>query len=131
MVRRSVPSPANVLEQFFGCFESGDFAGAGALVARDAAISIFGADEAPVELRGLEEFLTWYSRRRELLGDSFEYRVEELLPGERHAVALITLSRVADGRRIEWRQVAVYDVGDGRITALRGYEEPQTRSGRW
>lgn len=126
-----MPSPANVLEQFFGCFESGDFAGAGALVARDAAISIFGADEAPVELRGLEEFLTWYSRRRELLGDSFEYRVEELLPGERHAVALITLSRVADGRRIEWRQVAVYDVGDGRITALRGYEEPQTRSGRW
>lgn len=124
-------SPFDAVREFFASFDRGDLAGARRLLADDAVIRLFVSGEDEVELRGFDEFVSWYSRRRELLEDSFEYRVEELLPGDRYAVALITLSREADGRRTNWRQVAVYAVEDGVITALRGYEEPQARSGRW
>ena len=130
MIRR-VPSPLEAVQEFFACFDRGDLAGAGQLVAVDAVITLFLSGEDPVELRGFEDFVSWYSHRRELLGDSFSYRVEELLPGNRHAVALITLSRGADAPPTNWRQVAVYTVDEGVITALHGYEEPQTRSGSW
>ena len=126
-----VPSPFEVVLEFFACFDRGDLERAGQLVAEDAVITLFVSGEDPVELRGFESFVAWYSRRRELLGDSFSYRVEELLPGIRHAVALIALSRGAGARRTNWRQVAVYTVDEGVVTALRGYEEPQTRSGSW
>ena len=127
----AVASPFDAVEEWFACFARSDLAGARRLLADDALIALFASEEEQVELRGFEEFVAWYARRRELFGGSFEYRVEELLPGDRYAVALITLSRAAEGRRSEWRQVAVYAVEDGVITALRGYEEPQTRSGRW
>jgi ketosteroid isomerase-like protein len=126
-----VPSALEVVQEFFACFDRGDLARAGQLVADDAVITLFVSGEDPVELRGFENFVSWYSRRRELLGDSFSYRVDELLPGNRHAVALIALSRGADARRTNGRQVAVYTVDRGVITALHGYEEPQTRSGSW
>ncbi len=118
------------VQEFFACFDRGDLARAGQLVADDAVITLF-LPEDLVELRGFENFVSWYARRRELLGESFSYRVEELLPGNRHAVALITLSRGAGARRTSWRQVAVYTVDEGVITALHGYEEPQTRTGSW
>jgi len=126
-----VRSPFEAVQEFFACFDRGDLARASELVAGDAVITLVLSGEDPVELRGFEEFVSWYSRRRELLGDSFSYRVEELLPGNRHAVALITLSRGADAQPTNWRQVAVYTVDEGVITALHGYEEPQTRSGSW
>lgn len=126
-----VPAPVEVVREFFACFDRGDLARAGQLVADDAVITLFVSGEDPVELRGFEKFVSWYSRRRELLGDSFSYRVDELLPGNRHAVALIALSCGADARRTNWRQVAVYTVDEGVITAIHGYEEPQTRSGSW
>ncbi len=117
--------------EFFACFDHGDLVRARRLLADDAVVALFVSGEELVELRGFDEFVSWYSRRREFLGDSFEYRVEELLPGDRYAVALITLCREVDGRPTNWRQVAVYEVEDGVITALRGYEEPQMQSGRW
>ena len=125
-----MPSPLEAVQEFFACFDRGDLARAGQLVADDAVITLF-LPEDLVELRGFENFVSWYARRRELLGESFSYRVEELLPGNRHAVALITLSRGAGARRTSWRQVAVYTVDEGVITALHGYEEPQTRTGSW
>lgn len=41
------------------------------------------------------------------------------------------MSRTDEGQRTEWRQVAVYAVEDGVITAVRAYEEPAERSGHW
>ena len=107
-----MPSPFEVVLEFFACFDRGDLARAGQLVADDAVITLFVSGDDPVKLRGFENFVSWYSRRRELLGDSFSYRVDELLPGNRHAVALIALSRgsrraadeLAAGRRLHRRR---------------------------
>lgn len=73
----AVASPFDAVQEFFACFDRGDLAGARRLLANDAVIGLFVSGEDVVELRGFDEFVSWYSRRRELLGDSFEYRVEE------------------------------------------------------
>lgn len=110
------------VSQWFSCFARGDLTAARELFAPDGVFHVF-ADDA-TEIHGFAEFVAWYGRRRSLLGESFDYRVEELLAGSRHAVALLTLGRTAEGGRIEWRQVAVYRVDDGVITEVRAYEEP-------
>ena len=122
-------TPIEIVAEWFECFANGDLPGARDLFADDGVIHIFGEDAA--EIHGFDEFIAWFGRRRQSLGESFAYRVDELLAGNRHAAAMITLSRAIGGRRIEWRQLAVYRVEDGRITAVHAYEEPTDGSMSW
>lgn len=124
------PTPIETVKAWFDAFASGDLERARTLFAADGIVRVAG-DEAS-EIRGFDEFVGWYARRRRALGESFGYRVDDVLDGgSSHAAALITLSRTVDGRRIEWRQVAVYRVVDGVITEIHADEEPQDRSGSW
>ena len=116
--------PLETVSEWFACFERGDVEGARSLFAAGGVFAIFSGRDVQV-LRGFDEFLVWFRRRRETMGETFAYRVEEMLAGERHAAALITLSRVVDGRQAEWRQVAVYRVEQGVIVDARAYEEPE------
>ena len=115
-------NPKEIVSDWFDSFARGDLAAARRLVAADAVFRIFG--EETTEIHGFDEFLAWYSRRRASLGESFDYRIDELLGGTQHAAALLTLSRTADGRRFEWRQVAVYRIDNGLIAEVSAYEEP-------
>jgi ketosteroid isomerase-like protein len=121
-------TPIETVSEWFDCFARGDLAAARRLFAADGVFYVFASGKA-TEIRGYDQFLDWYGRRRESLGDSFEYRVDELLAGDRHAAALITLSRIAAGRRFEWRQVAVFEVQGGVITEARAYEEAERGGG--
>lgn len=123
-------TPIATLSDWLDCFARGDLASARQLFAADGVFYVFGSGEATV-LRGFDEFLAWYGNRRASLGDSFDYRVDELLAGSRHAAALITLNRTSGRRHTEWRQFAVYRVEGGVIVEARAYEEPERASGAW
>ena len=70
------------------------------------------------EVRGFDEFMAWYeARRRSHAG--FEYEVIDILGGEDHAAAVIRLRDTT----AEWRQVAVYEIAEGRITGMTAYED--------
>ena len=107
-------SPRAVVQAWFDAFAAGELEAARRLFAAGGVVH---AHEA--ELRGFDEVLAWFERRGALGGASFSYRLDELLGGESHAVALLTLS---DGRA-EWRQLAVYRVEGGRIAEVSLYEE--------
>ncbi len=84
-----------------------------ALMADDAVVSVPGA-----EVSGFDAFMDWYARRRSAL-PAFQYEVLDILGGERHAAAVI---RLTDGSRA-WRQVAVYEIAEGRIISMAAYED--------
>ncbi len=122
-------TPIEIVAAWFECFANGDLAAARELFDDDGVVRVFG--EYAAEIHGFDQFIAWFGRRRQSLGESFDYRADELLAGNRHAAALITLSRTIAGRRVEWRQLAVDRVEDDRITAVHAYEEPQHGSGSW
>ena len=117
--------PVETVSDYFACLERGDLRAARSLFADDALFTSFSGRDVYV-LAGFDDFLTWSGRRREAMGESFAYRLDELLAGERHAAALITFRRVdRSGRQREWREVALYRVERGVIVDARAYEEPE------
>ena len=121
--------PVETVSEYFACLARGDVEAARSLFADDALVTIFSGRGVHV-LDGFDDFLAWSGRREEAMGESFAYRVDELLGGERHAAALITFSRVVGGRQREWREAAVYRVKEGVIVEVRAYEEPEERNAR-
>ena len=110
--------PRAVVQVWFDAFAAGELDAARTLLASDGVVHAHGA-----ALRGFDEVLAWLERRGALGGASLSYRLDELLGGSRHAVALLTLS---DGER-RWPQVAVYRVEEGRIAEVWLYEDEQER----
>ena len=84
------------------------------LVTDDCVLHAGDEDGSRRQLRGFEEFLAWYGRKRARMGDSSAFEVEELLSGKRYGAALLRLSAGAE----EWRQVAVYRIRSGRIAEI-------------
>ena len=111
-------TPLDVVQRWFDAWERGDLDAARALLAPGAPVAVFGQRSA--SLQGFDEFLAWYGERRAHVSD-FSYRVDELLSGEQHVAALITLRQ--GGR--EFRQVALYRVDGNAITEMEAYEEPR------
>lgn len=106
-------SPASVLSAWFAAHNAGDMAAARALMIERAVIQV--PDAA---LHGFDEFMQWYANRRATI-PGFHYEVLDILGGEGHAAAVI---RLHDGAR-SWRQIAVYAIADGQITAMTAYED--------
>lgn len=73
---------------------------------------------------GFDDLLTWYGRRRENEGAGFDWQVQELLGGERYAVAVIRL--VSDARPGGWEQHAVYQIYEGKIREVWLHESVAT-----
>ena len=108
--------PDDVLRQWFAAHGRGDMEAARRLVDDDLIVVVPG-----VRLHGFDAFMKWYADRAEREGPSFGYAVDDVLGGESHAAAVLTLS---SGDR-SWRQVAVYAVARDRITWIWAVEEDE------
>lgn len=108
-----MPDPATVLRNWFTAHADGDLAAAGSLMSSSTTIRVDGQ-----VLHGFDEFMSWYDRRRASL-PGLRYEVLDVLGGETHAAAVIRLSA---GDRT-WRQVAVYEISEGRIVSVTAYED--------
>ena len=64
-------------------------------------------------LHGFDEFMDWYAQRRATYPE-FSYEVMDLLSGDHHAAAVLSLRSGEES----WRQLALYDVRDGKISAV-------------
>ena len=108
--------PIDLLTRWFTAHASGDLETARSLVDDDLRVVVPGA-----RLSGFDAFMAWFADRVKHEGPSFSYSVDELLGGERHAVALL---RITSGDR-SWRQVAVYAVVDNRIASIWAVEDDE------
>ncbi len=69
------------------------------------------------DLRGREAVLDMIRRALGTTGGTFDLRVTGTVETGSHVAALIAWSAEKDGRRIEGRELAVYEVRGGRIAA--------------
>ena len=111
-----VVQPLDVVRAWFDSHSRGDLASARALLAPDAPIH---GDE--LNLRGFDALMSWYDDRLRTR-QGFGYEIVDLLGGEHHAAAIIRLTDAAES----WRQVAVYEVEEGRITSIVNFEQHST-----
>ena len=105
--------PVDVLRRWFAAHASGDIAAARSLIEPSALVVVPGQ-----RLTGFDAFVDWY-RQRAAAEQDFSYHVEDLLSGETHAAAVLTLR---SGSR-EWRQVALYEIRGGRIRSIWAVED--------
>ena len=75
------------------------------------------------DLRGREAVLDMIRRALAATGGTFDLRVAETVETGSHVAARIAWSAERDGRRIEGRELAVYEVRDGRIAGARFHPE--------
>ena len=68
-------------------------------------------------LRGRDAVIDMIGRALDATGGSFELAVAGTMESTTHVSALIDWSAVSGGRRIEGRELAVYEVRDGLIAA--------------
>jgi hypothetical protein len=102
-------TPVEVVRLWFEAHASGDLDQARELVVAGLEVTVPGAS-----LRGFDAFMQWYRERQAAEGPSFGYAVEDLLSGERHAAAVLTLHNGQES----WRQVALYEVAEDRIVSI-------------
>ena len=107
-------APTDLLRAWFEAHGRNDLEGARQLVVDDLS-----ADMSGTRLRGFDAFMAWYEQRRTAEGPSFSYRVDDVLGGENHAAAVLTLSTVDRS----WRQVVLYTVRGGLIAEIWARED--------
>jgi ketosteroid isomerase-like protein len=112
--------PIAVIRAWFSAFARGDLDEARRLYADDGVLHTWYPAELAGEYRGLDEAWRWFQRKGAWEGQNFSYEAEELMGGERYAVALLRLATT--GR--SWRQTAVYRIADGQIREVWLFEEP-------
>jgi ketosteroid isomerase-like protein len=112
------PRALKTVKAWFAAHGRGDLEAARELYAPDARLTVTAPDaEAPGTVVGFDAFIDWYAARGARVA-RFSYRVDDLLGNDRRAVAVLTLRDDAH----EWRQVALYEVADGRIREIWVFE---------
>jgi len=112
--------PLGVVRAWIAAFARGDLEEARGLYAEDGVLHTWHPPELAGDHLGFDEALRWFQRKGAAEGQAFTYGIEELMGGDRHAVALFLLS--TNGR--DWRQAAVYRIDAGKIAEIWLYEEP-------
>lgn len=113
------PKALKTVKAWFGAHARGDLDAARALFAPDGVLHVTSPEPgASGEAVGFDAFLDWYAQRGGRGGGELGYRVDELLASDQRVVAVITLR---DAER-EWRQLALYEVADKRITQIWAFE---------
>jgi ketosteroid isomerase-like protein len=113
------PKALKTVKAWFAAHARGDLDAARALYAPDGVLRVTSPEPgASGEAVGFDGFVEWYANRGRRGGGDLGYRVDELLSSDQRVVAVITLR---DGER-EWRQLALYEVTDKRITQIWAFE---------
>lgn len=113
----------DVLRRWFEAFERSDLETAREILAPDAVLHVSKPTHLKGDYVGFDGFLDFYERKQADAGAHFRYRVDELLAGDKSAAALLTLSRMTNGRLEEWKQIAVYRIEAEQIVAMWFLEE--------
>lgn len=109
------PSEARVRE-FFEAFSRRDVASAATLFSDDVVFHIPGRNRFSGLIRGREAWtasLLKYAEA-EKAGVSLTFQVHDVVGGDDHTVALLSVQAEHRGKRIEWQRVAVYHFADGK-----------------
>ena len=112
------PRALKTVKAWFAAHGRGDLEAARALFAETGIVHVTSPDPgASGEVIGFDAFIEWYAARGGR-GAGFAYRLDDLLGNNDRVVAIITLR----DEHQQWRQVAVYEVADGRITEIWVFE---------
>jgi YbgC/YbaW family acyl-CoA thioester hydrolase len=72
------------------------------------------------EYRGVDAVMSYFARRRDLAGRTFQMTGREVLTGDEGWIASVTDGRAhIDGQDVTWSTVGLYRLRDGRIAASR------------
>jgi ketosteroid isomerase-like protein len=112
------PAAVKTVKAWFAAHARGDLEAARALFAPDGMLNVTSPDPATSGgAVGFDGFIDWYARRSTRVAQ-FSFRLDDLIGNDRRAVAVLTLRDESH----EWRQVAVYEVTDRRITEIWVFE---------
>ena len=112
------PAAVKTVKAWFAAHARGDLDAARALYAPEAKLTVTAPDpDASGKAVGFDAFLDWYAQRSSRVAQ-FSFRFDDLIGNDARAVAVLTLR----DEEHEWRQVAVYEVADKRITGIWVFE---------
>ena len=114
-----------ILTRWFEAFDRDDMDAARRLWAANGVLHATNPPEIAGDVRGFDEFLTWYARKRASTGTDFRFTVHALVGDDVHAVALIHAEADRGLETVRLKQVCIYHVQDGRITEMWVHEEPE------
>ncbi len=81
---------------------------------------------------GPDEIFGFWKRVAAQTGGGLKLTVDDVLANDRRGVALVTASGTRDDRRLDERQVAVFELLDGKVTSATFiYEDPAAYEGFW
>jgi uncharacterized protein len=75
--------------------------------------------------RGPDAVLGFFGRTMELTAGSFRVEVHDVVADDRHTVGMHLATGEREGRRLEDREVLVFDVRDGKVVEVWQYIENQ------
>jgi hypothetical protein len=112
------PSAVKTVKAWFAAHARGDLDTARSLFAPEGTLNVTSPDpSASGSAVGFDGFIDWYAQRSSRVAQ-FSFRLDDLLGNDKRAVAVLTLR----DENHEWRQVAVYEVADKRITQIWVFE---------
>ena len=103
----------------------GDLSALDELFHNDVVWYVPGRSEIAGTYRGRDAAIEYARRRQELVGDSFEIDVEDILANDNWALVIATGRAERSGRLCEWRAHGLYRFRDGKIAECRVLPEDQ------
>jgi uncharacterized protein len=110
---------ARLLRELFAAFEGGDIERIGASFTEDVRWTTAGCSQLAGEFAGREAVLAQLARSGELSGGTYRVAVEHVMASDSHACVLYRGTGSRLGRSLDLRHLALYDIADGKISAVR------------
>ena len=118
------PNVAKICEAY-DAFSRGDLATVGALFAPDIVYHLLGDNRLSGDYKGQAEVFGFFAKMSDMTGRTLRVDVHDILASDEHAVALVTVSAQREGMSFDMREVHVFQLEAGKISAFWAFEENQ------
>ncbi len=106
---------AQLLRRLFDAFAAGDREAVVAGFADDVTWRTPGSSQLAGEFVGRDAVLAQLGRSAQLTDGTYRVEVEEIMPGDHHASVLYRGTGSRNGRRLDLRHLALYEIAAGAI----------------
>ena len=114
-----------LLRRGYEAFAKGDMATLTELWSEDAVWHVPGNNLISGEYRGRDTVFALFGQIAQLTGGTYQVKLHDALANDEHAVALARATGSRQGKQIDFLDVAVYHVSDGKIAEAWSFTDDQ------
>jgi ketosteroid isomerase-like protein len=118
-----IQEDAAVVRRGYKAFNAGDVEGLLGLFADDAVYRVGGTSGLSGDKQGQQAIMGYFGELFSRSGGTVKVDLQDVIPGERHTVALQTAQAERNGKSMKQNGVLVFTLREGKVTEVSEFQE--------